>query len=121
MEIAKAFDLLLGTAFLRHDWCVESIEWDRESPERARKKAEESLERARKKEEEKQQMRDDSQRQQETAAQREDILLLTNQRLLQCAFDPVCEKKILAGVDQCEKTEQGNYVESCIRAIKVSP
>lgn len=50
----------------------------------------------------------------------EDILLLTNQRLLKCAFDPVCEKKLLAGVDQCKKTEQGNFVESCIRAIEIS-
>jgi hypothetical protein len=98
MEIAKAFDLLL-----RGNGCVQL------------------LERARGKAEEKQMMLDDSQRRKEMNAQEEDILLLTNQRLLQCAFDPVCEKKVLAGVDQCEKTEQRNYVESCIRAIKISP
>ena len=98
MEIAKAFDLLL-----QGDWCVQA------------------LERAREKAQEKQATRDAIERQKETTAQEEDILVLTNQRLLQCAFDPACEKKLLAGVDRCKKTVEGNYVESCIRAIKISP
>lgn len=62
----------------------------------------------------------ENERLEERTMQKEDILLLTNQRLLTCAFDPVCEKKLLAGVDQCKKTEQGNYVESCIRTIEIS-
>ena len=98
IEIAKALDLLL-----RGGGCVKRRE-------RARAKAQE-----------KQMMLDDSQRRKEVNAQEEDILLLTNQRLLQCAFDPACEKKLLAGVDRCKKTVEGNYLESCIRAIKISP
>jgi hypothetical protein len=62
----------------------------------------------------------ENERLEDRTMEEEDILLLTNQRLLKCAFDPVCEKKLLAGVDQCKKTEQGNFVESCIRAIEIS-
>ncbi|MDG2442846.1 MAG: hypothetical protein P8M13_06305 [Luminiphilus sp.] len=63
---------------------------------------------------------DSADRAKEKAMDDGDVLLLTNQRLLRCAFDPVCEKKLLAGVDECKKSNQGNFVESCVRAIEIS-
>lgn len=57
----------------------------------------------------------------ETTAQDEVILLVTNQKLLKCAFDPACEKKVYAGADLCKEKYKRTYVESCIRAIDVSP
>lgn len=98
LELAKAFDLLP-----KNGGCVAKVNY------------------ARKKEEERQAREDRYASVKEANAHNEDILLLTNQRLLQCAFDPVCEGKINAGVDRCKKTVQGNYVESCIRDINVSP
>ena len=99
MEIAKAFDL-----FLQSDECVRRLKKVRvaeSQPPSAQEEKIVSIE--------------------ENTLREEDILLLTNRRLLQCAFDPVCEGKINAGVDRCKKTVEGNYVESCIRAIEVSP
>ena len=51
----------------------------------------------------------------------EALLLLTNQRLMLCRFDSECEKKFLAEAAGCESGNNGRYVESCIRAIEVSP
>ena len=55
----------------------------------------------------------------EVTYNQENLLLLTNQRLMQCKFDSECEKKFLSEAAQCEDRNHGRYMESCIRGIEI--
>lgn len=49
----------------------------------------------------------------------EALLLLINQRLMLCRFEPECEKKFLTETAGCESQNHGRYTESCIRSIEI--
>jgi len=87
-------------------------------PESCTQAFEKYLERGRQKEAERQAQLDYSSSLIEEAHSQGDVMLVTNQKLLECKFEPQCETQVLEEVDVCKKTKEGKYIESCIRAIE---
>jgi len=105
-----------GLATLSEEQRSQEGEWYQ--PESCTQVFEEYVERRRQKEAEKQAQLDYADSLTEEAHSQGDVMLVTNQKLLECKLEPECESQVLAEVDVCKKTTEGRYVESCIRAIE---
>ena len=89
-------------------------------PESCTQAYEEYLERERQRAAEEQAQRDYVDGLIDGANSQGDVMLVTNQKLLECKLEPECESQVLAEVDVCKKTTEGKYTESCIRAIEAN-